>query len=181
VPYNDSIVSSDDRLRDALERALADARTQLELELRTLTHELSDAAATTLASAAGALDRGASLAEVLRALVDTSATYADRVGLFLIRDGRVRPWRLVGLAADALPPSLEAAADLSRARETDGRSNAGGDRESTFPVTVGGRVVAILYADAAAPRTGALEVLTRYAGHVLESRTLHMALGIAAR
>lgn len=50
-----------------------------------------------------------------------------------------------------------------------------------FPVTVGGRVVAILYADAAQsakPWPVMLEVLTRHASRLLESMTLHKAVGL---
>jgi len=79
-----------ERFHDALDRALADARERLELEPRTLTHELSDAATTSRAAAAESLDRAASLADVPGALVDASTAYADRAGLFLIREGRVR-------------------------------------------------------------------------------------------
>jgi hypothetical protein len=161
VPYNDGIVSTDDRLRDALERALADARARLEPDLRALTHELADAVPATLASGAEALDRAGSLAEVLRALVSTAAEYADRVGLFLVRDGRVRPWQLSGVDETTV-------------------WTADADRAAAFPIAVGGEVVAILYADAPASRA-ALDVLTRYAGRLLESKTLHMALGIPAR
>lgn len=162
MPYNGGIVSTDERLRDALECALADARARLEPELRTLTHELSDAAAARLASAAEALDRADSLAEVLRTLVGAAAQYADRIGLFLVRDGRVRPWHLHGVAEEAL-------------------STADADGVATFPITVGNRVVAILYTDAPHVRAGSLDVLTRYTGRLLEAKTLHMALGIAAR
>lgn len=163
MPYNDRIVSIDDRLRDALERALGEAHTSLEPELRTLAHELTDATTAALASAAEAFDRAPTLAGVLHALVDAAAQHADRVGLFLVRDGRVRPWQLRGVDETAL-------------------ASARADRTTTFPLAVGGRVVAILYAESAPPRAGgvrSLDVLTRYAGRLLESMTLHTALGIA--
>lgn len=165
MPYNGHIVSIDGRLRDALERVLADARASLEPELRTLAHELSDARAAAVASSAQALDEAESLTQVLHALVDAAAQQADRVGLFLVTDGRVRPWELRGVDETML-------------------SSARTDGTTTFPLTVGGRVVAILYAEAAAARPGggrSLDVLTRYAGRRLESMTLHMALGIGAR
>jgi hypothetical protein len=162
VPYNGGIVSPDDRLRTALDRALAEARAHLEPDLRALTHELTETAATALVSAAEALDRAGSLGEVLRALVAAAGTYAERVGLFLLRDGRVLPWHLNGI-------------DVTTLSTTDV------DSVTAFPLTVGGQVVAILYADAPASRAGALDVLTRYAARLLESKTLHMALGITTR
>lgn len=158
-------MSIDDRLRDALERALAEARASLEPELRTLARELSDARMAALASGAQALDRADSLTAVLHALVDAAAQHADRIGLFLVKDGRIRPWQLRGVD--------EAAVSSGR---TDGAT--------TFPVTVGGTVVAILYAEATTGRADgdrSLDVLTRYAGRLLESMTLHMALGVGAR
>lgn len=163
MPYNGRIVSIDDRLRDALERALAEARISLEPELRTLTHELTEATTAALASAAEAFDRAPTLAGVLHALVDAAAQHADRVGLFLVCDGRVRPWQLRGVDETAL-------------------AGAHADRTTTFPLAVGGRVVAILYAESAPPRAGgvgALDLLTRYAGRHLEAMTLHTALGIS--
>lgn len=158
----DGIVSIDDRLRDALERALVEARASLEPELRTLTHELTDATTAAIASAAEAFDRAPSLAGVLHALVDAAAQHADRVGLFLVRDGRLRAWELRGLDETAL-------------------ASARADHTTTFPLAVGGRIVAILYAESAPPRAGGvgfLDLLTRYAGRQLESMTLHTALGI---
>ena len=155
-------MSTDDRLRDALDRALAEARAHLEPNLRVLTHELSDTTVAALLSGAEALDRAVSLGDVLRALVGAASQAAERVALFLVRDGRVRPWHLNGVDVTAL-------------------STADADRVAAFPVTVGGQVVAILYADAAASRTAGLDVLTRYAGRLLEAKTLHMALGVSAQ
>ena len=155
-------MSIDDRLHAALDRALAEARARLEPDLRALTHELSDSAATSLVSAAEALDRAGSLGDLLRSLIGAAAQYAERVGLFLVRDGRVSPWHLNDIDAEAL-------------------STADADRIAAFPLTVGGHVVAILYADAPASRAGVLDVLTRYAARLLETKTLHMALGITAR
>jgi hypothetical protein len=161
VPYNGSIVSTHDRLGDALDRALADARARLEPDLRAVTHEVSEAVRATLSSATEEFDRAGSLGAVLRALVAAAGRHAERVGLFLVNDGRVRPWQLSGIDETTIW-----AGDTNRA--------------TAFPVAIGGEVVAILYADAPASRA-ALEVLTRYAGRVLESKTLHMTLGIPAR
>jgi GAF domain-containing protein len=155
-------VPHDHRLDDALARALAGARASFELELRTLAHELPETTAAALASAAHALDRAGSLSATLRALVERAGHYADRVGLFLVRDDRVRAWRLDGVAESALTCA-----------KTDGTTS--------FPVVVGGRVVAVLCAESTTPRAGgvhALNVLTRYAGRLLESITLQAALGL---
>lgn len=164
MPYNGGIVSIDTSLHDALERALADARARLEPQLRTLAHELSGARTAAIASSAQALDEAASLSAVLDALVGAAAQYADRVGLFLMTDGRVRPWQLRGVDAAAL-------------------SSPRSDDAVSFPVTVGGTTVAVLYAEAAAgvASGSALDVLTKYAGRRLESMTLRMALGIGTQ
>jgi len=164
VPYNGRIVSFDDRLRDALDRALAGTRAELERDVRALAEELQHAAQAQpqtagLASAIQKLDGAGSLSDVLHALLDGAAEHADEVGLFLVRDGRVRPWRRRG--ADAAGPTAPAA-----------------DSATAFPVTVGGQVVAILYVDRLRSASAAIEVLTRYAGRLLESMTLHTALGL---
>ncbi|MBI3050424.1 MAG: hypothetical protein HYY76_19185 [Acidobacteria bacterium] len=152
-------MSFDDPLRDALDRALAGARADLEHAVRALAQELVDAAG--LAAAAQALDAAGSLTEVLQALVDQAGRHAERAGIFLVRDGRVRPWQLRGVDAAAALQTRPA------------------DDNGTFPVVVGGSVVAILCADRVRPGSAAvLDMLARYAGRLLESMTLHKALGL---
>lgn len=186
MPYNGGIVSFDDRLRDVIDRALAEARANLEHEVRALAHELGDSMAdersraaaaavdelrrswdasmAELVSAADAFDNAGSLAEVLHALFDGARRCADRVGIFLVNNGRLRPWRLEGLDLAAMAAS--------------------GADYATFPIIVGGSVVAILYADvpradgAPAGRAAMLDVLARHASRLLESMTLHKALGL---
>lgn len=157
MPYNDGIVSFDDRLRDALDRALAGARADLERDLSALAREIIDA--TDLAADTRALDEAVSLADVLRALLNQAGRRAERAGMFLVTEGRVRPWPLRGAGADVL------------------QAAEGG--HGTFPIVVGGRVVAILSADPLRPESAAaLDSLARYAGRLLESMTLHKALGL---
>lgn len=110
-----------------------------------------------LAAELHALDEARSLSGVLHALVDAAQRRADYVALFLVNGPKRRRWRVEG-AAD------------------------GGSRCSlTFPLNVGGRVVAVLHAETAAPDGSAapmLDILTCHASRVLESMTLHTALGL---
>lgn len=176
MPYNGGIVILDERLGHALDRALAGARAKLEDDVRALSdeavdelHGSFDATMAELASDIHALDSAQTLREVLDVLVDSARRHVDRVGLFLIKEGRLRPWRLKG---------IERREGLEVAQKTDAR------QALTFPLAVGGCVVAILYADNAhadvpsSRWSAAVDVLTRHASRVLESITLHQALGL---
>ena len=114
---------------------------------------------TELAAAIHALDEAPSLAGVLQALVQCAGRHADGVTVFLVKEGRLREWR----------------PDAGRLRS----SGADGDAmpTATFPVIVGGRVVAILRAEVV-HQPAILDVLTCHASRVLESMTLHKALGL---
>jgi len=185
VPYNGGIVTFDDRLRDTLDRAFAGARANLAHDVLTLAHELADttadergraaaaeidelrrsggAAMAELATATRALDSAGSLGDVLQTLVDSARRYVDRVALVVVRDGRWHPW-----TGEGTTEGVEA------------------NRAATFPLTVGGRVVAVLHVDAAQAGDGVpssrwsatLDVLTAHASRVLESMTLYKSLGL---
>ena len=159
VPYNGGIVSFDEQLREALGRALADAHAQVEHDVHALADEelrrRSGERMDELARAARAFDEAESLTDVLRTLVDCAGRYADRVALLLVRNGRARWWGPVDVEGLTAHPS------------------------TTYLVTVGWRVVAVLQAEAPDPAAAAtLDVLTRYSGRLLESMTLHKALGL---
>ena len=101
------------------------------------------------------LDDASSLVEVLQRLLDCSRARARQVSLSMVKGSELRPWRT--------PPGAVVDA-------------AAGER---FPLSVGGRVVAVLDADPAHQSSAAdLDILTRYASRLLESMTLHKALGL---
>jgi len=120
-------------------------------ELGTARHGIAE-----LADATHAIDDAGSLAEVLDTLIGCARRQAGRAALMVVRNGRLAPWR----APDsiAIPDAV------------------------TFPVNVGGRTVALVSAAAAdvsaGDRSSALDVLACHAGRVLESMTLHTALGL---
>ena len=100
------------------------------------------------------LDEASTLVEVLQWVVDCSRRRAAMATLFIVKGAALQPWREPG------------AEPTSRA----GRR---------FPLSVGGRVVAVLFAnppDEAA--VAAIDILTSYASRALESMTLHKALGL---
>jgi hypothetical protein len=157
------------------------------------------------------LDEARSLTDALRILADQAASEVGRVAVLLVIDSRLRGWEVRGLpGADAaaidapvvagtvfglaiargLPASTSEAplgpdgdplADLLAAPP---------DRPGlAVPISVGGRVVAILYADDAGDRTPVAagnwpevaEILARHTGHCLEVLTISHASILAGR
>lgn len=103
---------------------------------------------------------------MLADLTTAAGHVADRAALFVVRSGRLRLWRYTGFD----PASLS---ETASAR--------------TYPLIVGGRVVAVLHAEAVHQAAGSraidgwpdlLDVLASYAARVIESMTLHHALGL---
>ena len=130
VPYNDGIVAIDDRIRNALDRALADARAPLESALRELCNEIANVAveeharhmraemdelrksaeASTaeldrVAEGIRMLDDGRSLRQVLDTLTECTAGEVDRVALLLVKGARLSGWKLVGFGESVPGPS----------------------------------------------------------------------------
>jgi hypothetical protein len=121
--------------------------------------------------------------------------------VFLVKGDRLHDWRTIGLA-NGSPERIHIALDeigpFADAVRGD-RGVARGDQLPAFaaglgpryavamPVTVGGAVVAILYADAPDADKeiepvwpARLDVLARYAGRMLESITIRQAAGLSA-
>ena len=146
------------------------------------------------------LDATASLSALLDALADASAQEAPRVALLIVRGQDLQGWASAGFAdapADIrrLVVPLGAARELADVLETRARAEvnassftadalrfaapADGDVGVVVPVTVGGSVAALLYADdgAEADRTvpaswpETLELLARHAARCLEAQT----------
>lgn len=166
MPYNDGIVTSEAQFRDALVRSLAGGSSGPEpVELRTAAVTAADELAA-VAEACRTLDRAAALGGALDDLTRAAARLAGRAALFVVRNGRLQLRRSDGFDSASAGPAASARA---------------------FPLIVGGRVVAVLYAEslndggesmAAGRRRDLLDVLASHAGRVLESMTLHRALGL---
>jgi len=142
---------------------------------------------------------------VLERLTQFSAREVERNAVLIVRGERLQEWRAAGFpqrqgGAGRIDLTFDQAGLAGEAVRT-GRavihvgvaperlpafaSGAGTRAAAALPVTVGGAVVAILYADAPSPdpvREGrwpaTLEVLARHASRVLEAMTIQHAAGL---
>jgi len=156
------------------------------------------------------LDEASALSEVLEALVASSADYAGRVAMLVAHGGSLRGWRFIGFDAEVAerqgteihePEHGAIMRALHSGEAALAQPHSGGALAASFaplpagrvglavPVRVGGRVVAIVYADDATngerPSPAAwpevIEVFARHAGRCLESLTALRSVQAAAR
>lgn len=179
-------------------RADADAARQA-VEAASLS-AASASAPDALAEDLRSLDEATSLSEVLERLAQAAVRHAQRAALLIVRNDRLRAWQVIGFDGRAAGESLDVSLDeagiaadaLRNGRMAEGTRlpafAAGGDARdaAALPITVGGVVVAVLYADATTGPAGArpwqdhLDVLARYASRVLEAVTVQQATGTRA-
>jgi hypothetical protein len=188
------LADSQARAADELKAAVAVARVK--------ERELEMAGVTRLLDSIRGLDGATTLSEVLDALALAAAREAARAAVVVLRGERINGWKLSGFGPrDAQPKSIDVpladsgviglAVGAARAVTTrDSQSAAVGpgfekipaDRMGlAVPVVVGGRVVAVVYADAVtldgherpvpSPWPELIEVLARHAGRCLEALT----------
>lgn len=117
-----------------------------------------------LLGAMQAIGRGRSLSDTLNSLIDASATFAPRVALFVVKGTELRGWRAAGFetATAALALGADDRANrglLDRALESGSATTTASEAAPAFahlaenrsglavPIVVGGRGVAVLYAD----------------------------------
>lgn len=148
-----------------------------------------------------ALDDATSLSEVLDALTAAAAAESGRAAMLVVKGDRLLGWRTSGFGdLDAQPRSIESSAGetdaLARAVATAKPVVTGSGPASSapafvaaeagrtgvaIPLLVGGRAVAVVYADSpgsaadAASAHAAVEVLVRHAGRCLEALTVQRA------
>jgi vacuolar-type H+-ATPase subunit E/Vma4 len=189
------VQAAEARLQSRIDGAVAEARVR--------EREAEMAGITRLLESVRGLDVASSLSEVLDALGQAAAREASRAAVFVLRNERVQAWKLAGFGAhDAQPKAIDVglndsgviglAAGASRpvtTRESQGVLPGSGfadlpaDRMGlAVPVTVGGRVVAVVYADSVEIEGKAhsvpsgwpevIEVLARHAGRCLEALTV---------
>ena len=155
-----------------------------------------------------ALDEARTLTDILTVLAQHAASEANRVAVLLVNGARLRGWRFEGMG-DVKPADVDLAIDeaglIGRAVELGvavPSSEPGEIRSAALesflaapadrvglalPILVGGRTVAVLYADDAGSETPVVpsnwpevaEVLTRHAGRCLEVLTLSRAAAMA--
>jgi hypothetical protein len=183
----------------AAARAVAEAEASIDAA-RTGEREAEIAGLTRLVESIRGLDGATSLSEVLDALALAAGRETARAAVVVVKGDHVVGWRLSGFGArDAQPKSIDLplaesgviglAASSSRAVTTkSGGADGPGFEQLTddrmgmaMPVLVGGRVVAVVYADdvtgeahdptVPSPWPEAIEVLARHAGRCLEALT----------
>ena len=198
----------DATLREAAaetERRVADA----EATARVREREAEMAAITRLLENIRMLDAATTLSEVLDALAETVASQTERAALLVVRNDRLVGWRLIGFGDhDAQPRAIEIAlnehcvlnAAIAEARPVSTRHT--GAASPAFarlapehlglavPVNVGGRAVAVVYADSEAQHARdhqtpsgwpeVVEVLARHAARCLEALTVQKTVSAAA-
>lgn len=193
-----ALADSEARAAEALKEAVSAARVR--------ERDVEMAGVTRLLESIRGLDGASSLSEVLDALALASAREAARAAVVVLRGERIQGWRMSGFGPrDTQPKSIDLALSESgviglavgsaRAVTTrDGQSAAAGPGFETLaadrmglavPVIVGGRVVAVVYADGVTfdgherpvpsgwPEV--IEVLARHAGRCLEALTQQRA------
>jgi hypothetical protein len=196
--------------RDALEQALTEAQQRADQAVkdavtaaRVRERELELAAISRLLESVRGLDGASSLSEVLDALGQATAREASRTAVLVLRSERLLGWKLSGFGArDAQPKLVDlalaeagvigvAVASARSATTRDSEAAAPGpgfaplpdDRMGLgVPVIVGGRVVAVVYADGVADNGDdklvpsgwpeVIEILTRHAARCLEALTV---------
>jgi chemotaxis protein histidine kinase CheA len=202
-----------DATRDNVEAALRDVESSrrdsdaVRLEVNRLSDVLRRkeeraAQAMRLPEAVRALDEVETFGEVLENLAMCAGREAGRAAVFLVKGDRLRDWRTVGFDRASDDPRLDISVNDSglMAEAVQSGAGVGPDRwaeipefaradearqAAAWPVSVGGSVVAVLYADGPIadksdePYWPAfLEVLARHAGRVLEGITVRQAAGL---
>jgi hypothetical protein len=155
-----------------------------------------------LPDAVRALDDAATFGDVLETLARRAGREAGRAAVFLVKGDRLRDWRTVGFDFATDAPRLDIHVSESGPMAEAVRSGSGVSpraesavpdfartdevREpAAWPVSVGGSVVAVLYADGPVADNSEepywpafLDVLARHAGRVLEGLTVRQAAGL---
>ena len=202
----DALDASENRMRMALADGEAKAAEDLKAavsEARIKEREIEMAGVSRLLESVRGLDGATSLSEVLDALALAAAREAARAAVVVLRGERIQGWRMSGFGPrDSQPKSIDLALvdsgvighaiGVARAVTTrDSQTAAVGPGFESLPansiglavpVIVGGRVVAVVYADSVSvdghddrqvpsrwPEL--IEVLARHAGRCLEALT----------
>jgi hypothetical protein len=210
---HDALEAAEARMRIALADGEARAAEELKTSVaaaRVKEREAEMAGVSRLLESVRGLDGATSLSEVLDALALAAAREAARAAVVVLRGERIQGWRMSGFGPrDTQPKSIDLtlaesgviglAIGAARAVTTKDSQGAGigpgfetlpADRMGlAVPVIVGGRVVAVVYADAVSidgherhvPSSWPelIEVLARHAGRCLEALTTQKAPRIA--
>jgi len=202
---NVALDAAENRMRMALADAEAKAAEELKSavsDARVKEREIEMAGVSRLLESVRGLDGATSLSEVLDALAQAAAREAERAAVVVLRGERIQGWKMSGFGPrDAQPKSIDLelaesgvighAVGAGRAVTThESQTASAGPGFETLPanstglavpVIVGGRVVAVVYADSVSidgherqvPSSWPelIEVLARHAGRCLEGLT----------
>lgn len=168
----------DDRLRAALDRALADVRAIAQAEVDEV-RQSAEVSVATLRDSAGrlsnyvqAIDEAPSLGGVLTVVAGCARLEAGRAALILVKDGALSTYPSRG----EVPPDQSRLATGAAQKGTPVIE----PEAAAFPIAVGGHVVAVL--STAAPPSlqvqTSLDLLVRHAGRVLEAMTVCQITGL---
>jgi hypothetical protein len=161
---------------DQARRELAERRQELDAA-----HGVSAAALHELVRGLHAVDESDSLTVVFERLIESARRHSNGAVVYLVRNEDLTEWE--SAAVERHSPRPEAVSVASNAARE--RRRVESESALAFPLSVGGEVVAVLYAevaDALSPHRrmskDALDVLTRHAGRVLETITIQQATGL---
>jgi hypothetical protein len=209
IEHGEKIREALEAAQNRMRIALADGEAKAAADLKTAVagarvneREIEMAGVSRLLESVRGLDGATALSEVLDALALAAAREAARAAVVVLRNDRIQGWRLSGFGPrDMQPKSIDLplsesgvighAIGAARAVTTRDSESAGigpgfetlpADRMGlAVPVIVGGRVVAVVYADAVTldgherhvPSSWPelIEVLARHAGRCLEALT----------
>jgi hypothetical protein len=194
-----AIAEAESRAAETVSESVAAARVR--------ERELEMAGLTRLVESIRGLDGATSLSEVLDALALAAGREAARAAVVVLKGDRVQGWRLSGFGPrDAQPKSIDmtlAEAGIIAQAATGARPvttrDSGGDAGPGFetladdrmgmamPVLIGGKVVAVVYADSVSADghersvpsawPEVIEILARHAGRCLEALTSQKTAG----
>jgi hypothetical protein len=129
-----------------------------------------------------AVDEAESLTAVFQRLIDAARHHSKGASILLVRGEGLKDW--TGGAADSRLRINERGMAVASNSALE-RRRVESETAIAFPVSVGGEVIAVLYAevdDALSPQRrmskDALDTLTRHAGRVLETITVQQAAGL---
>ena len=205
IKMRDALAAAENRMRIALadgEATAADALKAAVSDARIKEREIEMAGISRLLESIRGLDGATSLSEVLDALALAAAREAARAAVVVLRNDRIQGWKMSGFGPrDGQPKSIDLplsesgvighAIGVARAVTTrDSQTAAAGPgfeslpADSTglaVPVIVGGRVVAVVYADSVSVQgqnrqvpsswPELIEILARHASRCLEALT----------
>lgn len=185
-------MSTDDHVREAVDRVLEEVRASLDSTLRQLAATVAAdvrASDVRFADALRRMDEAPSLRAVLHALMHAVEHEADRSALLILSQGRFKGWSSSGFAGSAADPkaivlpsdpggvlgaairakstiSIPASGGASAAERPQFALGPGARDAIAVPLVLGGTVAALLYADSPAaghPASSWMEAVNRLA------------------